>query len=328
MEQSPRDVIEAFAGADRFLSNFWPSLITWRGREAPTVEHHYNAAKTLDPHEQNTVYAQDTPGKAKRTGQEVTLQPNWDNIKAGIMEELLRLKFAPGTDLARRLTATGDALLLEGNTWHDQYWGQCTCEQHYHWAGGNTLGRLLMQVRADLRPGPLTLPRIGVTGHRLQHLSLSQRMWAASILPPLLRSLHARHGAQVAISGMALGVDTMWAEAAVREGLRLWAYIPCETQAARWDRTDRLRWAHLRAEASREIVLAPNYDVRYMRSRNDFVVRDSDVLVAVHHTDMQNGGTARTIRRAEAKGARIIHVNVSNRTVYASTPQGDVPWVF
>ncbi|MCT4574179.1 NADAR family protein, partial [Bacillus thuringiensis] len=70
--------VEQFDGEYRFLSNFWPCPIVWEGREAPTVEHHYNAAKTLNESERESVYACSTPGKAKRAGQRVTLRPGWD----------------------------------------------------------------------------------------------------------------------------------------------------------------------------------------------------------------------------------------------------------
>jgi predicted NAD-dependent protein-ADP-ribosyltransferase YbiA (DUF1768 family) len=47
--------------------------------------------------------------------------------------------------LANALLATGQAQLVEGNTWNDTYWGVC------HGEGLNVLGMLLMQVRADLK---------------------------------------------------------------------------------------------------------------------------------------------------------------------------------
>lgn len=61
------------------------------------------------------------------------------------MEELLRIKFS-GIDpfLTRALLETGDAELIEGNTWNDTFWGVCNGE------GENNLGRLLMKVREEL----------------------------------------------------------------------------------------------------------------------------------------------------------------------------------
>ena len=41
--------------------------------------------------------------------------------------------------------ATGDAELVEGNTWNDTYWGVCNGVGHNH------LGKILMQVRQELQ---------------------------------------------------------------------------------------------------------------------------------------------------------------------------------
>ena len=47
--------ITSFAGEHRWLSNFWPVLIDCDGRTWPSVEHLYQAAKTLDPAEQEAI---------------------------------------------------------------------------------------------------------------------------------------------------------------------------------------------------------------------------------------------------------------------------------
>ena len=61
-----------------------------------------------------------------------------------VMLKLLRLKFADPA-LAGRLLATGDTELVEGNHWGDRYWGVSGG------IGENHLGKLLMQVRLELR---------------------------------------------------------------------------------------------------------------------------------------------------------------------------------
>lgn len=323
------DVVESFSGAFAFLSNFHEHAFSWESRMAKTVEHHYNAAKTENPAEKSLVYEQPTPGRAKREGQKVTLRDGWDDhLKVGYMESILREKFAPGTALAQRLLHTGEALLIEGNVWHDQYWGQCTCEKHYHWAGTNTLGQLLMKHRDDLRGGSPSLARVGITGHRPQFLSPAENSWVAEVLPALMRSLRQNWGAQVAISGMALGADTVWANSALDHGLRLWGYLPSPDQASRWNPQDQEKHADLATNASRLVVLGENYDQRWLRARNDLIIRDSNVLVAVHKEGKTSGGTAAVIRKARACKARLIRVNVTRREVVAVTQEGERPWVF
>lgn len=141
-------VIRAFRGPYAFLSNFV-------GR----VEHQYQAAKTLDPVWIRRILAAPTPGEARRLGRQAPLRADWEQVRLGVMERLLREKFAD-PDLRARLLATGDALLQEGNWWHDRFWGV----DERTGIGENHLGRLLMALRDELRsragpPGAETSPR-------------------------------------------------------------------------------------------------------------------------------------------------------------------------
>ncbi len=141
----PGEPILAFEGFYRWLSNFAPSPLTYEGLRYPTVEHAYQAAKTLDPEERHRVAALSTPGLAKRAGRSIQLRDDWEEVKVSVMKELLALKFAqPG--LRAKLLATGDRLLVEGNTWNDRFWGQCPVGN-----GQNMLGRLLMEQRQSLQ---------------------------------------------------------------------------------------------------------------------------------------------------------------------------------
>lgn len=323
------DVVETFSGDFEFLSNFHVQPFSWQGRVAPTAEHHYNAAKTVDPVEKALVYEQATPGKAKREGQKVTLVSGWDDhLKADCMASIIEAKFAHDSPLAQRLLATGEALLIEGNVWHDRYWGQCTCEKHYHWPGTNMLGRLLMARRDELRGGTPPLTRVGITGHRPQSLTSHQRTWVERVLPDLMQSLRQHHGMRVAISGFALGADTVWAQAALDQGVRLWGYLPSLDQAARWRPSDQALHTELATRASRVLVQGESYDARWLRARNEMIVRDSSVLVAVHKEGKTSGGTAAVIRKALACNVRLIRANVTRREVVAVTDKGEIPWVF
>jgi predicted NAD-dependent protein-ADP-ribosyltransferase YbiA (DUF1768 family) len=49
--------------------------------------------------------------------------------------------------LRKKLLDTGDADLVEGNTWHDQEWGA------YKGVGNNYLGKILMVVREHIKEG-------------------------------------------------------------------------------------------------------------------------------------------------------------------------------
>ena len=148
-ESKLRDVVSEFRGAYRFLSNFWPSPIdvpiAGRVCRAATVEHAFQALKTSDPEQAEWVLAAASPGEAKRRGRLLSLRADWDRVRGDVMYALLELKFAADSELAEMLLDTGDAELIEGNTWGDQFWGVC------NGVGQNWLGRLLMARRTALR---------------------------------------------------------------------------------------------------------------------------------------------------------------------------------
>ena len=77
-------------------------------------------------------------------GRQVKLRKDWEDIKLQVMENALRLKFQDST-LRKKLIATGDEELIEGNPWEDRYWGVC------NGSGKNKLGKLLMKIRKDLQ---------------------------------------------------------------------------------------------------------------------------------------------------------------------------------
>ncbi|MBQ8349278.1 MAG: NADAR family protein [Ruminococcus sp.] len=77
---------------------------------------------------------------------EPNLPKNWDEISYDIMLDILRAKFSV-PELAEMLEATDDAYLEEGNHWHDNRWGRCTCERCRAKEGKNLLGEILMRVR-------------------------------------------------------------------------------------------------------------------------------------------------------------------------------------
>ena len=134
--------IERFAGQYRFLSNFYPCNVMLDGVSYPSTENAYQAAKTIMHHERLR-FTVLTAAAAKKLGRRIRIRADWESVKLGVMLDLLRKKFARGA-IRDQLIATGDAELIEGNTWNDTYWGVC------NGVGENMLGKLLMQVRAEL----------------------------------------------------------------------------------------------------------------------------------------------------------------------------------
>lgn len=135
--------ITEFHNANRWLSNFHTSPLTFEGVRYQTVEHAYQCQKTLDPKERKLILKETFPGKAKLAGRKVTMRDDWDSVKLQVMLEIVRVKFTD-PELKAKLIATGDAKLVEGNNFGDCFWGICKG------SGENHLGQILMQVRSEL----------------------------------------------------------------------------------------------------------------------------------------------------------------------------------
>jgi len=141
--------IDSFTGPWAFLSNFSPCEVLLDGEKYASVEAAYQAAKTLNAAAREKFrFLGVTPARAKRMGRSLKLRPDWEEVKVGIMRDLLMQKFRPSI-LKRKLLSTFQAELIEGNYWHDTFWGVCMgkCDFPHAPLGDNMLGRLLMEVR-------------------------------------------------------------------------------------------------------------------------------------------------------------------------------------
>lgn len=146
--------ITKFRGQYRFLSNFFPVTVLFDGHDYPSVEHAYQAAKTLIRAQRYRIMTLSTAGDAKLAGRKVTMRPDWDEIKLDVMLALIRSKFWQPY-MKTKLLATGDNDLIEGNYWHDNFWGVCNCGcgtgKAINTTNNNHLGKILMKVRLELR---------------------------------------------------------------------------------------------------------------------------------------------------------------------------------
>ena len=131
------------------LDNFSSFKVLYKGTLYSSVEEAYQALgfaesapeiaekikNSYSAHEaQKIAYA----NKEKR-------QENWDDIKLGVMEELLRLKIEQNPYVKKKLLDTKDYTIVEDSP-KDSYWG---------WGedrtGKNNLGKLWMKLREELK---------------------------------------------------------------------------------------------------------------------------------------------------------------------------------
>lgn len=140
--QLPDDenTIRRFIGENAFLSNFYTSTIRFENRLWRTVEHAYQAAKTLDEKQKDLICVARTPAIAKKLGQAVIIREDWNDIKISIMKELTSLKF-DNCLIEHMLLNTQNKILIEENFWNDTFWGVC------RGVGQNKLGIILMEER-------------------------------------------------------------------------------------------------------------------------------------------------------------------------------------
>jgi len=139
------DVIDDFSPKLKygFLSNFYPCTIYVDKKPFSSVEHAYQAYKTLDESARELIRKSKTPQEAKKLGRCVQIRPDWVDVRVPLMCSFLTQKFE-NPFLQHMLIETGDAQLVHNNSWNDKFWGVCRGE------GENWLGRLLMEIRSDL----------------------------------------------------------------------------------------------------------------------------------------------------------------------------------
>ena len=136
--------IDSFFGEYRFLSNFYPVEFEWNGVTWKSSEHAYQAMKTLDQNERLKIMEAPLPRDAKSLGRKLTIRDDWEEVKYGIMKSIVFAKFK-NPEMRQKLLDTENAILIEGNTWGDCYWG-CT-----NGKGLNNLGEILMNTREFIK---------------------------------------------------------------------------------------------------------------------------------------------------------------------------------
>lgn len=136
-----------------------------------------------------------------------------------------------------------------------------------------------------------------LTGHRPSALTEEEIVWSRKELHKTLARLQKFHGIQEVISGMALGADTWWAESAIALGIPFAAYIPFEAQPQVWPEFAREHWRKLRAQAVREVVLGEKYNVGLLHARNDAMIKDGELCVALWKQSKTSGGTFSAVQK-------------------------------
>jgi uncharacterized phage-like protein YoqJ len=155
------------------------------------------------------------------------------------------------------------------------------------------------------------------TGHRPQHLPFGTNE-ADPRCAALKKCLRAQieklieMGVTHFISGMAIGVDMYAAEIvldlkATYPDITLECAFPCETQAVKWPEPLRERYYNIAAECDKETMLQTHYTADCMLKRNQYMVEQADIILAVW--DGRPSGTGMTVRYARERHKPVWIIN-------------------
>lgn len=146
---------------------------------------------------------------------------------------------------------------------------------------------------------------IALTGHRPHKLGGEYNgegpvsNWLLRQLSSYLRDTKP----EKVISGMAIGADMLWAEAAVNLQIPLIAAVPFVGQESKWPSVSQDRYKLLLAKAAEVVIVCEGgYASWKMQKRNEWMVDHSDVLLAVW--DGSSGGTGNCVAYARSPAAK------------------------
>jgi type I restriction enzyme S subunit len=128
-----------------------------------TIEALYQCCRFPDaPEVQKLIVSQRSPMTAKMKSKKYRhekTRPDWDSIRVRVMRWCLRVKLAQNPDtFGQILLAIGDRPIVEESI-KDQFWG-AKPEPGDALKGTNVLGRLLMELRDQVRLSPKDLQQI------------------------------------------------------------------------------------------------------------------------------------------------------------------------
>lgn len=157
--------------------------------------------------------------------------------------------------------------------------------------------------------------KIAITGHRSNKLGGDYDLKSglmmsirAKIIETIMNPL-PNPDELTLISGMALGIDTLFAKIAIGLNIPLIAAIPCNEQDRTWPQRSREIYHNLLDYNKIQIyhVTGREYSHACMQKRNEWVVDNCDKLIAVW--DGTPGGTANCVKYAQSVGKEIIFIN-------------------
>lgn len=112
------------------------------------------------------------------------------------------------------------------------------------------------------------------------------------------------------VTGMALGIDTLFAQIAIEQGVPFIAAIPCINQETKWTRTSQELYRNLISHplCQRVHVSKEPYTRHCMDDRNRWMVHHTDIMIAVWNGT--EGGTGNCVQYARFRNKFIKYIDV------------------
>jgi len=152
--------------------------------------------------------------------------------------------------------------------------------------------------------------KIAATGHRPPRLGgYKPCQWHTNIKNDMREVLLSYEDVTV-ISGMALGIDQWWAEAALELGIPVIAAMPFKGMGGNWPPASREILKKLLDKCQEVCYIKDEYSNEAYLERDRWMVDNCDALVA-YYDGKGNSGTKYTIDYAEQQGKPVICQNVT-----------------
>lgn len=148
-----------FSGMDTPFSNWYKTPLMMDGVSYVSVEQSYFHSKAIlahDPSRAAQIMTTNNPKRMRKIAADINLdKKEWESKDEEIMKRALRAKFQQNDDLKTILLETEGQTLVEGT--RNPRWG-CGVSLYSKgstdpskWTGGNLLGKLLMELRRELK---------------------------------------------------------------------------------------------------------------------------------------------------------------------------------
>ncbi len=163
--------------------------------------------------------------------------------------------------------------------------------------------------------------KIAITGHRPHKLGNDYDLtsplikWIRKQITSIINSYNKGEFTQTYtsnltfITGMALGIDTLFAKIAIENNIPFIAAIPCVGQEYRWIKKSQDLYNEILSHplCTKNLLRNSMYTNTCMQNRNIWMVDNCDLLIAVW--DGTSGGTANCVKYAKSVNKEIIIIN-------------------